>query len=143
MFGGQLYMNIIQCQFCKKPFASLGGRICPECLQQIDKDFITVRDYIYENKHANIDKISEETEVKKAVIIHLLKEGRLIIDGPDGGGGVLSCEMCKKPINTGRLCKECMGSVASSMDKSVSASKKPAPVKEEPNIKGSAKIGNK
>ena len=134
-------MNILQCQFCKKPFASLGGRICPACLEQIDKDFITVRDYIYENKHANIDKIAEETEVKKTVIIHLLKEGRLIIDGPDGGGGVLACEMCKKPINTGRLCKECMGNVASSMDRNVAANKKPEPKKEEPSIKGSAKIG--
>ena len=136
-------MNIIQCQFCKKPFASIGGRICPACLEQIDKDFITVRDFIYENRYANIDKISEETEVKKTIIIHLLKEGRLIIDGPDGGGGVLACEVCKKPINTGRMCKECMGSVASSMDKNVSSNKKPEPKKEVPNLKGSAKIGNK
>ena len=134
-------MNIIQCQFCKKPFASLGGKICPACLEQIDKDFITVRDFIYENRFANIDTIAEETEVRKIVIIHLLKEGRLIIDGPDGGGGVLACEVCKKPINTGRMCKECMGSVASKMDKNVSVHKKPEPRKEEPNIKGSAKIG--
>jgi len=133
-------MNIIQCQFCKKPFASIGGRICPACLEQIDKDFITVRDYIYDNKHSNIDKIAEETEVKKTIIIHLLKEGRLIIDGPDGGGGVLACEMCKKPINTGRLCKECMGKVSSSMDKNVSSNKKPEAPKAEQSIKGSAKI---
>ena len=135
-------MNIIQCQFCKKPFASIGGRICPACLEQIDKDFITVRDYIYEHKHSNIDKISEETEVKKQIIVHLLKEGRLIIDGPDGGGGLLSCEMCKKPINTGRLCQECMGQVASSMDKNVTSNKKAEQKSAEPNLKGSAKIGS-
>ena len=134
-------MNIIQCQFCKRPFASVVGRICPECLEKIDLDFITVRDYIYDNAHANIDKISEETEVSKQIIIHLLKEGRLIIDGPDGGGGVLSCEMCKKPINTGKLCPECMGKVASSMDKSVSSSKKPISKAPTQNLKGSAKIG--
>ena len=134
-------MNIVQCQFCKKPFTSLGGRICPACLEQIDKDFITVRDYIYEHKHSNIDKIAEETEVKKQIIIHLLKEGRLIIDSPDGDG-LLVCEMCKKSINTGRLCKECMGKVSSSMDKNVSANKKPEPKPAEPNIKGSAKIGS-
>ena len=136
-------MNIIQCQYCKKPFASISGRICPACLEQIDKDFITVRDYIYENKHSNIDKIAEETEVKKTIIIHLLKEGRLIIDGPDGGGGVLACEVCKKPINTGRMCKECMGSVASKIDKTVSSSKKSEPQRDVQNLKSSAKIGNK
>jgi len=137
-------MNIVSCTFCKKPFASLGGRICPACLEQIDKDFITVRDYIYEHKHSNIDLISKETEVKKPVIIHLLKEGRLIIDSPDGeGGGLLTCEMCKKSINTGRLCKDCMGKVASSMDKNTQANKKPEEKPPEPNIKGSAKIGSK
>ena len=132
-------MNIIQCQFCKKPFASLGGRICPACLEQMDKDFITVRDYIYEHKHSNIDKIAKETEVSKQVIMHLLKEGRLIIDSPDGDG-LLVCEMCKKPINTGRLCKDCIGKVSSSMDKNMDAHKKPEVKPEEPNIKGSAKL---
>ena len=132
-------MNIIQCMYCKKPFTSLGGRICPACNEQIDRDFITVRDYIYDHKHSNIDKISEETEVKKNIIIHLLKEGRLVIDSPDGAG-LLICEMCKKPINTGRLCKECTGSVASSMDRNVSAHKKSDSSHGERNLKGSAKI---
>jgi predicted amidophosphoribosyltransferase len=121
---------------------SIGGKICPECLEKIDKDFITVRDYIYENKHSNIDIISKETEVSKQVIIHLLKEGRLIIDGPDGGGGFLVCEMCKKPINTGRMCKDCTGKVASSMDRNVASNKKPVQKEPEKNLKGSAKIGN-
>ena len=134
-------MNIVQCTFCKKPFASIGGRICPACMEQIDKDFITVRDYIYEHKHSNIDKIAKETEVSKQIIIHLLKEGRLIIDSPDGDG-LLLCEMCRKPINTGRLCKECTGKVATSMDKNVAANKKPEAKPDEPNIKGSAKINS-
>ena len=134
-------MNIVQCQFCKKPFASIGGKICPACNEQIDRDFITVRDYIYEHKHSNIDKISKETEVQKQVIIHLLKEGRLIIDSPDGDG-LLICEMCKKPINTGRLCKDCTGKVANSMDKNVADNKKPVEKPPEQNLKGSAKIGN-
>jgi len=110
-------------------------------MEQIDKDFITVRDYIYEHKHSNIDRIAKETEVSKQVIIHLLKEGRLIIDSPDGDG-LLVCEMCKKPINTGRLCKDCTGKVASSMDKNVDSHKKPEVKAPEKNLKGSAKIGN-
>ena len=134
-------MNIVQCTYCKKPFQSLGGRICPACLEQIDRDFITVRDYIYENKPSNIDKIAEETEVKKSIIIHLLKEGRLIIDSPDGDG-LLVCDMCKKPINTGRLCKECMAKAASAMDKNVASNKKPVQKAPEQSIKGSAKIGS-
>ena len=138
-------MNIVQCTFCKRPFGSIGGKVCPNCLQQLDLDFITVRDYIYEHKHSNIDIIAKETEVTKQKIMYLIKEGRLIIDSPDGeGGGLLHCEMCKKPIKTGRLCKDCTGKVALSMDKNVGGQKKPeAKASDKPaeqNLKGSAKI---
>lgn len=138
-------MNIIQCQFCKKPFASVGGRVCPACMDQIEKDFIKVRDYIYDHKQTNIDIVSEETEVPKQIIMHLLKEGRLELDGPGGGGGgVLFCESCKKPISSGRLCKECMGAIASSLDKNVSAPKKvEKAAAETQNLRGTAKIGQK
>ena len=119
-------MNIIQCTFCKKPFQSFGGRICVNCLEKIDRDFITVRDYIYENKHTDMDKVSEETEVPKQIILHLLKEGRLIIDDPEGGGdGILTCEVCKKPINSGRMCKDCKDKVASTMQKNIEIRKSP------------------
>jgi len=134
-------MNIIQCQFCKKPFGSISGRICPACLEDIDKDFIKVRDFIYDNKHANIDVIAEETEVSKPVILYLLKQGRLIIDSPDGsGGGILFCEVCKTPINTGRMCKDCMGKVASTIDRSMSGQKKAGVKGQGMSLKGSAKI---
>ncbi|MCL2248404.1 MAG: hypothetical protein FWC13_03975 [Oscillospiraceae bacterium] len=138
-------MNIIQCQFCKKPFASLRGKVCPACLTQIDQDFIKVRDYIYDHKQTNIDVVAEETEVSKQIILYLLKEGRLIIDSPDGdGGGILQCEMCKKSISTGRLCKGCTGKVATSLDKNVSGgntAQKSASAQQD--LKASAKIGTK
>ncbi|MCL2221141.1 MAG: MerR family transcriptional regulator [Oscillospiraceae bacterium] len=132
-------MNILSCKYCRKPFASLGGRICPDCLEQIDRDFITVRDYIYEHKQTNIDTVAEETEVPKAIILHLLKEGRLILDGPSGEGS-LFCERCKKPINTGRLCKSCAEKAASLLEQSVSGRK---PGEDEANLKSSAKLGHK
>ena len=137
-------MNIVQCTFCKKPFASIGGKICPACLEQIDKDFITVRDYIYEHKHSNIDRIAEETEVKKQIIMHLLKEGRLTLDDA-AGGGVLFCEVCKKPINTGRMCKDCKDKFASKMQKNVGGPKPKEPAgggskKDDPPLRGSAKL---
>lgn len=134
-------MNIMQCQFCKRPFASIGGRICPDCVEQIEKNFFVVRDYIEENKFAHIDKIAKDTEVPKQHIMHLLKEGRLIIDSPDGtGGGILFCESCKSPIKTGRLCEACTKTLTTSIGKKVSeAAPKPA-APELDNFKGSAKI---
>ena len=134
-------MNIIQCQFCKKPFQSLGRRICPACLEQIDRDFITVRDYIYEHKITDMDTVAEETGVSKQIILHLLKEGRLELGGDGGSGGVLQCEACKKPITTGRLCRECMDKVSSTMQKSIDT--KPSPPKNDSaSFKGAAKLKN-
>lgn len=133
-------MNIIQCSLCKKPFQSLGGRICGDCLTKLDEDFVKVRDYIYEHKHADIDKVAEETEVSKQAILHLLKEGRLQIEDA-GVGSILLCEVCKKPISTGRMCKECQGRVALSMQKNITDSKPAAQQnKKAPVGKGIAKM---
>jgi len=138
-------MNIIQCSFCKKPFQSFGNKICGNCLEKIDKDFMTVRDYIYENKHADMDQVSEETGVPKQIILHLLKEGRLIVDDPENhGGGLLLCEVCKKPISTGRMCKDCKSSVAATMQKNIDIRRSPEYKKNtESNFKASSKIHNK
>jgi len=124
-------MNIVQCKMCKKPFHSLGGKMCPDCLKQIDLDFITVRDYIYENHNTRIEKVSEETGVEKSVIMYLLKEGRLTLDNPDSEG-MLLCELCKKPVATGRMCAECKEEIASAMDKNVKGSNPPQPEKKIP-----------
>jgi len=137
-------MNIIQCTFCKKPFQSLGRRICNDCLEQIDKDFITVRDYIYEHKHVDMDKVSEETEVSKQIILYLLKEGRLILDDDSIGGGVLFCEVCRKPISSGRMCKDCKGKVSLTMQKNIETrGSSGSRSSDQQNLKGSAKLQNK
>ena len=134
-------MNIIQCTFCKKPFQSIGRRICPGCLEQMDKDFLVVRDYIYEHKRTDIDTVSEETGVSKQIILHLLKEGRLILGDDTSGSGMLKCEICKNPINSGRMCQSCKEKVASTMQKSYDA--RPTAAGKEDNFKGSAKLKNK
>ena len=113
------------------PFQSVsGGKVCPDCVSKMDRDFITVRDYIYENRDTKIDKVAEETGVEKAVILQLLKEGRLALDTPDSGG-MLLCDLCRKPISSGRMCTECKGKIASTMTKSIEGSKPPMPEKKD------------
>ena len=118
-------MNIIQCKMCRKPFDRISGKICPDCLQKIDRDFVTVRDYIYDNKHADVDKVAKETEVDKAIILYLLKEGRLTLSGGGADEYLLLCEVCKKPIGSGRMCPECMDKLSNTMQKSIGIEKKP------------------
>jgi len=139
-------MRILQCIFCKKPFQSYGSKICPGCLQQMDECFIKVRDYLDEHPYADMDTVAKETEVSSKIILHLLKEGRLIIGNDETGNPILTCESCKKPVSTGRLCEPCKGKISKVMGETVGggASKPLAPKKaSEKNIKdrkGVAKI---
>ena len=130
-------IDISQCIICKKPFQIVSSKVCPNCLEEMDGHFIKVRDYLDEHPHAGVEKVAKETEVPKSVIMFLIKEGRLIIG--TGKGGTLICEVCKKPIPEGKICDTCKGNLASMIDKT--APSKPEPKKDEPNIKGSAKIG--
>jgi len=135
-------MNVISCRMCRKPFQSIGGRLCHDCLEQIDKDFITVRDYIYDHKGTDIDEASRETGVERAIIMHLLREGRLVLGSSDSEGH-LECEVCKKPINTGRMCKSCQANVASTMQQNVEARKPPdseTKSASSASLKGTAKL---
>jgi hypothetical protein len=104
----------------------------------MDKDFFVIRDYIYDHKQTNMDKVAEETGISKQVIMYLLKEGRLELDDKSGGAGLLVCEMCKKPISTGRLCGACKENLAGTMQKSI-ASKAP-PAQDTQKFKGTAKL---
>jgi len=133
-------VDILQCTFCKRPFQSLGRKICPECLEQIDKDFFVVRDYIFEHKQTNIDKVSEETGVSKQVILYLLKEGRLIIDDGGDTGGLLKCEVCKKAIKSGRMCERCKEQVAGYMSKSIQTHQAESAKNDNASFKGTAKL---
>ena len=134
-------MNIIQCKICKKPFHSVGSKICSDCLQRIDKDFFIVRDYIYDNQGADIDTVSEATGVEKFIILHLLKEGRLELATPGGAGGtMLNCEVCKKPIITGRMCEGCKSKVSETIQKSVEGGKPPAQNKKQDASKPTNKM---
>ena len=137
-------MNIIQCAFCKKPFQTLGRKACPECLEKIDKEFFVVRDYIYEHKQTDMDKVSEATGVSKQIIMHLLKEGRLQLDDVGTGAGLLTCERCKRPINSGKLCKSCTDKVSNTMKGNVSSrdaeKRAAAAAAASASLKGGAKI---
>ena len=96
-------MEVRQCDFCRAPYQSMGKKLCGDCLAQIDEDFISIREYLYDNDGAGIEEVHEATGVPRRTIMYLLKEERLIVGDENGKGcGFLTCESCKKPINTGR-----------------------------------------
>jgi len=137
-------MEVRQCDFCRMPYQSVGNKICGDCLIKLDEDFILIREYLYEHDRANIEEVSEATGVSRKTIMFLLKEERLIVGDENGySGGILKCESCKKPINTGRICVQCKEEVLSAIQESVSTVRRPKQRKdeiEEDSIRGVAKL---
>jgi hypothetical protein len=109
----------------------------------MDESFIKVRDFLDENPGAGVDTVVEKTDVPKRIITLLLKEGRLIMATGNGTVGTLHCELCKKPISTGRMCERCKDKLATTMQESITGSKSEAFGSHDKNSESAAKIGKR
>lgn len=101
-------MNIRQCKECGNLFQSMGKPVCADCMDELDRKFLKVRDYLYKHPEASIKEVSDKTEVAERYILDFLKEERLSLQN---ASGFLQCELCKKPITAGRFCSNCQGSL--------------------------------
>lgn len=131
-------MNVRNCRKCGKLFNYTGrGPICPVCLEESEKQFQTVKEYIRENKGAEIHAVAEACEVEVSQIRQWVREERLTFadDSPIG----LNCEHCGAVIKTGRYCEKCKKEMASEME---SVTKSMAPRYEPPKkeVHDSAKM---
>lgn len=101
-------MNFEKCKICREAFRSYGGRICPDCLNQIEMDFLTIRDYIDDHPgHIDAEEIAEKTGVSTAIVIHLINEGRLFTSGLSDGVIFGKCKVCGKSLPSGAICSSC------------------------------------
>ncbi|MDD5018151.1 MAG: hypothetical protein PHO15_08655 [Eubacteriales bacterium] len=96
--------TVKQCKQCGQLFQSYGASECSVCLEEMDRGFILVKEYIYDHPDANVVEISNETGISEKIILHFLKEGRLSIETSDC---LLTCEKCGKRIKSGRFCHAC------------------------------------
>ncbi len=97
--------KIVQCKKCSRIFQFLGtSPYCPNCVEELERNFERVKDYIYDHQHANVVEISKETGVPEKDVFYFLKEGRLSVSEDIG---VLHCEDCGCSITTGRYCESC------------------------------------
>lgn len=119
--------KVQQCRQCKRLFQSYGANVCPECADKIDKDFISVKDFLYDNPNANVIEIIEETGVSEKTVLSFLREGRLSVSS---NNGILECSECGAPISTGRYCSSCMSRLENALR---GASKSVLPKKDKEN----------
>lgn len=107
-------MNLKNCSRCKRIFStSSDTTVCQNCIKRDEEEFKKVREYLRENRGADINTVSEETGVTTKVITKYLKEGRLEVS--EGISSFLRCEKCGVSIRTGRYCNECSRKISRSL----------------------------
>lgn len=117
-------MNVKSCERCRRLFQYYGGTLmCPDCVQEIDRQFNDVKAYLYDNPGASMEILVEETGVERSYVIRWLKEGRLVMD--ERHAALLDCETCGKPIRSGRYCEQCSGELRRTLQNTASSMAKP------------------
>ena len=97
--------NVKACRVCKRLFRAFGEEnTCRECMDKLEEKYREVKDYLWDHGIASIQEISMACDVSEEQIKEWLKEERLSMAD---GSTDLKCEKCKRPILTGRYCKEC------------------------------------
>lgn len=99
-------MDFVNCPRCGKVFKRLTVPICEICVENEEKDFMQIKDFIAENPASNIKEISEGTGISVKRLLKYLRDGRLEL-AAGLAGDEFTCERCNKPITTGRLCSKC------------------------------------
>ncbi len=109
-------MDTINCRNCGRLFLyQYGPQFCTKCASIMEEKFEKVKDYLYENPGATIQRIAEVNDVSTHQIVKWVREERLEFT-PDSPLGI-DCEICGSTIKTGRFCKNCKNDLASKLGK--------------------------
>ncbi|UMZ74999.1 TIGR03826 family flagellar region protein [Natranaerofaba carboxydovora] len=114
-------MDITNCPECGKLFKKVGKKICPECIQKEEEDFLKVKQYLDDNPGATVPVVAEETEVSEKRINNFIREGRLEASSFENIS--VSCMSCGAPTKRGKYCSDCTGKLQSDLEKAMGEKK--------------------
>ena len=107
-------MEVRNCKGCNRLFQYLSGApLCPACKEELEKKFVEVKEYIYNNPGASITQVSEENDVSIKQIKQWIREDRLVLSTPSPDG--VLCEQCGTPICSGRFCVSCKAKITNTL----------------------------
>ena len=123
-------MGLANCKECGKLFMQNPAGVCPDCYRLEQDQEELVAKYLRDHRKASITEVNEATGVPEKIILKMVKKGRITgdisLDYP--------CESCGKPIQEGRVCRECSQNVLSQVKPE--AKPAPAPAPERPKSGG-------
>lgn len=99
-------MDVRSCKNCGRLYNYMSGvPLCEACKKKLEEKFQEVKDYLDENPHATVSRVSEEMNVSVKQIKQWIREERLTLSEATDAGIV--CEHCGVPLRTGRFCDKC------------------------------------
>lgn len=114
-------MNIRNCEKCGKIYNYIGRDICPECTDDLEKEFDVLRKYIRKHPGCTLQDVTENTSISPEKVLAFLREGRLT--GPVDSAE-LKCASCGASIPYGKLCDRCQADLGREISMAVSGAKK-------------------
>jgi flagellar operon protein (TIGR03826 family) len=98
-------LNIDYCPRCGKIFAKGIRDICPACVKTVEEEYERCVEYLRKNNGANIQELSEATEVSVKQITKFIREGRISL--ANAPNLMYPCEVCGILIREGLMCDRC------------------------------------
>ncbi|KAA8785569.1 flagellar protein [Paenibacillus polysaccharolyticus] len=98
-------MNLGNCPRCGKLYALNFRDVCSNCIKEMEQEYQICVDYLRENKGANIQELSDATEVSIKTITKFIREGRISIE--NAPNMMYPCEVCGMLIREGHMCDSC------------------------------------
>ncbi len=95
-----------ECVRCHRFFEKVAfEEVCPVCFPVEENEFSRIKEYLSSHPGASSNEVMSELNVSLKSIRRYLKEDRLEIVGDNKG--FIRCELCGKPLNSGRFCEGC------------------------------------
>ncbi len=95
-----------ECVRCHRFFEKVAfEEVCPVCFPVEENEFSRIKEYLSNHPGASSNEVMSQLNVSLKSIRRYLKEDRLEIVGDNKG--FIRCELCGKPLNSGRFCEGC------------------------------------
>ncbi|HEX3030143.1 MAG TPA: hypothetical protein VHT34_12775, partial [Clostridia bacterium] len=99
-------MATFECVRCHHLFDRVGfEEVCPACFPEEEHEFSKIKEYLTVHPGASSNEVMYALNVNLKAIRRYLKEDRLEIVG--NNKGFIRCEICGRPLNSGRFCDGC------------------------------------
>lgn len=95
-----------ECARCHRFFNKVAfEEVCPACFPVEEEEFRRIKEYLTRSPGASSNEVMQAIGASLKSIKRYLKEDRLEIVGENKG--FIRCELCGRPLNSGRFCDGC------------------------------------